>query len=152
MNLILRFGYLVYRKWLSLTGAVTLGTRALLFRGDTVLLVRLTYHPGWYLPGGGVSKGETFEASMIRELSEECGVKAIEWKLQGIYLNGGEGRIDHVASYIVSKFEGEPHAADTREIAEAGFFPVSALPKGTRRGHRRRIEEALGLLAPETVW
>lgn len=39
-----------------------------------VVLVRLTYSPGWRLPGGGRKRSESPEAAMLRELREEIGL------------------------------------------------------------------------------
>lgn len=43
-----------------------------------VVLVRLTYAPGWRLPGGGRKRGEAPAAAMLRELSEEIGLLSHE--------------------------------------------------------------------------
>ena len=49
-------------------------------------LVRHTYTDGWYLPGGGVKKGESFETALHRELKEEVALSnaKIE-RVLGIY-------------------------------------------------------------------
>ena len=39
-----------------------------------VVLVRLTYSPGWRLPGGGRKRREKPEDAMLRELREEIGL------------------------------------------------------------------------------
>jgi hypothetical protein len=36
----------------------TFGAQALVVKGETVLLIKHTYIPGWYTIGGGVEKGE----------------------------------------------------------------------------------------------
>jgi 8-oxo-dGTP pyrophosphatase MutT (NUDIX family) len=39
-----------------------------------VVLIRLTYAPGWRVPGGGRKRGEEPEKAMLRELREEIGL------------------------------------------------------------------------------
>jgi ADP-ribose pyrophosphatase YjhB (NUDIX family) len=60
-----------------------LGAYALVLRGDPeaeVLLTRLSprgYHTGsWTLPGGGIDHGERPADALVREVEEECGVRA----------------------------------------------------------------------------
>src|SRR5215210_2741812 len=43
-----------------------------------VVLVRLTYAPGWRLPGGGSKRGEAPVEAMLRELREEIGLLSHE--------------------------------------------------------------------------
>ena len=63
-------------------------------------LVKHTYVPGWYLPGGGVDPGETADAAMRRELAEEANIRvdgALE--LVGLYQNRELSDRDHVALF-----------------------------------------------------
>src|SRR5262245_42074847 len=101
----------VFLFLIALKRRLTLGARAVLLDGDRVLLVKLTYLPGWHLPGGGVEPGETAEAAAAREALEETGYSVTgRPMLHGIFLNriAGTGR-DHVAVYIWRAFE-QAHA------------------------------------------
>ena len=133
---------------------MTLGVRALVVdERNRVLLVRHTYVPGYFFPGGGVEGGETMEEAMRRELVEETNVEAQgPLPLYGIYLNRAASKRDHVALYVTRDFRQiAPHVPD-REIAEAGFFPVDALPATTTRGTRARIAEVLMGAAASAYW
>ena len=48
-------------------------------KNNRLLLVqhRQDGHSWWCLPGGGVEQGETPSAAALRELQEECGMKAV---------------------------------------------------------------------------
>ena len=136
---------------LWLTRAVTLGVRAVVLDDRGVFLVRHTYVPGWYLPGGGVDRGETAETAIRRELREEGGIVCTERPLlHGFHRNG---RRDHVACYVVRAFEMDPEAKPSElEIAESGFFPVDGLPDATTAATRARLREVLGRGAPAEDW
>jgi 8-oxo-dGTP pyrophosphatase MutT (NUDIX family) len=111
---------------------VTVGARAIVLEGARVLLVRHSYIDGWYLPGGGVERGETCAEAVRRELREEAGIEAREARLFGLYLAGpGPGsaaRDDHVALYVVEAFTKSVAPKVDPEIAETAFFPLDALP------------------------
>lgn len=124
---------------------MTLGARVLVLKNQDseVLLVRHSYVPGWLLPGGGVERGETAVEAAIREVREEAGIIAAEEPhLLGLYNNDAQFRGDHVACFILRQFTAGPFTPGA-EIAEAGFFPVAALPDATTSGTRRRLAEVL---------
>ena len=152
MNRLLTVLFRLHRNWLRLRRALTLGTRVIVLREDEVLLVRLTYVKGWYLPGGGVNHGETFEESAARELLEECGLRAETLELHGVFVNQKGHHADHIATYVVRDWQGVAQVQDPREIAEVRFFKLGDLPLDLVAGQRRRIEEFLGQRSLSTRW
>ncbi|MDQ0303083.1 8-oxo-dGTP pyrophosphatase MutT (NUDIX family) [Ancylobacter polymorphus] len=132
-------------RWTRLTRSVTLGVRAVVRNEDgAFLLLRHTYVPGWHLPGGGVDRGESAVDAVVRELFEEARITVTAApRLHGLLLNRHLGARDHVAVYIVEHFERRPEWRPNLEIAEIGFFPVSALPPDTSPATRRRLAEVL---------
>ena len=134
--------------------SMTLGVRGLVLDDrNRVLLVRHTYVSGFYLPGGGVEKGETLIEALKRELHEETNIQLDETpELFGLYFNRRFSIRDHVALYVVRSFRlTQPHAPD-REIAEAGFFALDALPADTTPATRARISEALEKAPISPYW
>ena len=61
--------------------------------------------------------------------------------LHGLFFNTQSSRRDHVAVYVVRSFRVLGERAPDWEIAEARFFPRSALPEGTTRATRARLAE-----------
>ena len=138
------------RFYWRLSRPVTAGARAMVIDDlGRVLLVRHSYVAGWYLPGGGVERGETVRQALIRELEEEVGVTPLaEPELVGLFANFREFKSDHVALFVVRAFEMTPRR--NVEIAEHGFFAPDALPAETTAATARRIREWLdGDPAPE---
>jgi hypothetical protein len=67
----------VFQSWFRLSRPMTLGVRGVVENeAGKVFMIRHTYTPGWYLPGGGVEKAETCLESLERELLEEGGFSA----------------------------------------------------------------------------
>lgn len=132
---------------------MTLGVRALVLdQAGRVLLVRHTYTHGWHLPGGGVERGETALAALLRELAEEGGVEPLAPpRLIGFHANHANFPNDHIAVYRVESWRAVPHAADG-EIAERGFFAPNALPADTTKGTQRRVAEAFSGAETSSEW
>lgn len=134
----------IFHLWFLLRRPMTLGARAVVFDAEhrAVLLVRHTYVPGWQLPGGGVEPGETVADALARELEEEGNIQMLgPPELKGIYFNRHASRRDHVALFLVTAFRQTGTRVADREIAEAAFFPLDALPRGTSPATRRRMAE-----------
>lgn len=133
---------------------MTLGVRAAVLRDEReVLLVRHTYTPGWHLPGGGVETGETLLEALAKELREEALVRPTAVpQLHGVFFNRAVSRRDHVAVFVVRDFALDGVKQPDREIAEARFFPLDALPDAITAGTRRRLKEITSGRAPPTDW
>ncbi|OJW51282.1 MAG: hypothetical protein BGO67_12685 [Alphaproteobacteria bacterium 41-28] len=137
--------------FLSLFSLKTVGARALVLQKDHILLVKHTYLAGWYTIGGGVDAGESGLQALIRELKEEVGVILQESpSILGFYHNRYEKRDDYVIVYVCKKFEKEE--VTSKEISEARWFPLNALPPDISPSTKRRIEEYLGLRSLSDVW
>jgi ADP-ribose pyrophosphatase YjhB (NUDIX family) len=123
---------------------LTLGVRIAAFdRQGHVFLVRHTYVPGFYLPGGGVELGETCRQAVMREAEEEGGmIFDRPPELYNIYRNEGLARRDHVVLFVARDARlRDDMSRPAAEIAEAGFHPLDALPDGATQATIARLEE-----------
>ncbi len=139
-KLVRRFAWEGERLRWRLFHPITLGARVILLRDDQVLLIQHTYRTGWFLPGGGVDKGESLEECIRREAEEEAGATIRDLELLGIYSAFGEDKSDHVVIFISRDFDWRTIPANN-EIARVAWFPLDGLPDGLSPGTRRRLEE-----------
>jgi ADP-ribose pyrophosphatase YjhB (NUDIX family) len=131
-----------------------LGVRGVVRRADgRVLLVRHTYMPGWYLPGGGVDAGETAAEAFVREVAEETGVRLeAAPRLVSIHVNPRVSPRDHVV-FLVGEAPASAEArGDGLEIADCGFFALDDLPEGVTAATRRRLDEVFAGVAATRTW
>jgi ADP-ribose pyrophosphatase YjhB (NUDIX family) len=140
-----------HARW---TRGMTLGVRGVVLdEAGRVLLVEHSYVHGWWLPGGGVDRGETLEDAISRELREEAAVDPIQRPaLISIHSNEPRYRGDHVALFRIDQWRRLDHTPDPREIRNVRFFAPDALPEGTTTGTRRRLAEALHGAASDPMW
>ena len=118
--------------------AMTIGVRAAAFdeRGR-VFLIRHSYVPGWYLPGGGVEPGETAEEALKRELMEEGGIEVDSAPdLFGIYLNRAVSARDHVVFFVCRRVSASASAADPESRDPRGrLLFARCAPRRRDRGY-----------------
>lgn len=138
---ILRFVYPLIKIKNKIIKPTTLGVRIMLLRGDSILLVKHTYLDSWYLPGGGVKIGETYDVAIKREVHEELGCELNNIKLFGVYNNFFEYKNDSIVIFYTDDFV--ISGKKDKEIENYRFFPQNKLPENTSRGTKRRIEELL---------
>lgn len=144
--------WLLHRFFL-LSRGMTMGVRAACFNAEgEVFLVRHTYVPGWYMPGGGMEHGETALEALTKELREEGNLVMTEAPdLLHVYYNRKTSKRDHVLFYRVTVRQTAPRLPD-REIAESGFFSLDALPDQITDATLRRLRELSGEETRSDIW
>lgn len=127
------------------------GVHAVPLTGEgRVVLVLLTYAPGWRVPGGGRKRKEAPEAAMLRELREEIGLVshgAIQ-RLDDVGTDSGlEG--DRSAFFLVRDVVYRPRRS--LEVEEVREFDPRRLPEDTTRWTSQLVERSLGLRPPDAA-
>jgi 8-oxo-dGTP pyrophosphatase MutT (NUDIX family) len=142
MKPLLKILYKVYRFKIWLTRPLTIGVRVIMIRERSVLLVKHSYEPHWFIPGGGVKRGETMEQAARREAREEAGAQLGKLNLMGVYTNLQEYKSDHVTVFYCTDFTLAKESYDF-EIEAVEFFDVDNLPEEISAGSARRVKEYL---------
>ena len=143
----------LFFAWSRISRGMTLGVRGVAIdSAGRVLLVKHTYLHGWWLPGGGVERGQTCEDALIRELREEAGL-ILEGRptLASVHSNERFFRGDHVLVYRIDRFSLTDRTSHG-EIADIGWFDPLALPEDTHRATRARLGEIFGGVEVSPVW
>jgi len=143
----------LFFAWSRMNRGMTLGVRGVATDAEgRVLLVKHTYLHGWWLPGGGVDKGETTQAAVVRELREEAGLIARSApRLISVHSNERFFPGDHVLVFAIDAFDLTERTSHG-EIAEIGWFAPDALPEDTTRATRDRLAEIFGDAPADPNW
>ena len=75
--------FFFYRIYCFIFRPVRMGVRVMMLKDSKVTLVRQTYLPGWFMPGGGLKRGETLEQAARREAYEETALNPFDVQLIG---------------------------------------------------------------------
>lgn len=118
----------------------TFGVRALLIKEGNILLVKHTYQSFWYLPGGGLKNGETYDEALKRELKEELNAEISNLELFGVYNSSYEGKKDSIVIFLCKEFKLELNKKNG-EISEIQYFRLTDLPHNISSGSLKRINE-----------
>lgn len=149
----MQFLYLARRLLFRALNLRTRGAKVMLFnQAGELLLVRNSYGSSelFTLPGGGIRRGETPQGAAAREAREEAGVDARELAHVSTHFSTAEGWRDTIYLFR-GKTDQEP-VADGREVMEARFFALDALPANVSGAALRRIAEHEGEREPDGSW
>ena len=151
LSLFRRIIFSVFCLLRGILSPVALGALALVEQGGKVVLVRTSYQSGWFLPGGGVARGEPPALAVMRELREEIGLtKSTPPELVGIYVRRIWPSTNVNVLYRVreAEFDFKPNL----EIREICLADIAAPPPGTSYGVLRRFAELTGRMPASPYW
>jgi 8-oxo-dGTP diphosphatase len=104
----------------------------ILIHDGAILLIQRNHSPFegmWALPGGFVEYGEKTEEAMVREMTEETGLKTKIQAVMGVYSDPHRDPRGHTVTvvYLVESIGGSLHAGD--DAGNVKFFKVNELPE-----------------------
>lgn len=149
-----RLGVVASRVADAMRPPLSLGVRLVaLDDAGGVMLVRHSYLPGLYLPGGAVDEGETCRQAAAREAEEEGALElGAPPELFHVYHSASIGRRDHIVLFVARGARQPRPVRPGLEILSARFYPLDALPEDATRPVRARLAEVVGGVAPGDVW
>jgi ADP-ribose pyrophosphatase YjhB (NUDIX family) len=105
------------------------GVRCVIEHQDEVLLVRHTYGDRrWAFPGGLIKRSEDPYETARREIAEELGVGAADWRGLGRVEQIGPDKARHVISCLACRVPSRAVHRNPAEIDEVGWFSLDRLP------------------------
>lgn len=117
----------------------------IILKDKQILLIKRKNEPfkgKWALPGGFVEYGEKTEDAVIREASEETGLKTKIRTLAGVYSDPNRDPRGHIITiiYVLDIVEGNVKAGD--DASDVKFFDVHQLP-ALAADHNKIINDAI---------
>jgi len=127
--------------------APIVGVGGIIFKGDSILLVKRAQEPGkgqWSLPGGAVELGETLTHALKREINEEVSIK--------IEVGGLVRVLDRIVQdpqkrvryhYVIVDYWGRMVSGKLRpasDVSDARFITIGQLKK---MGVHQLVEETV---------
>lgn len=108
-----------------------LDTRAAIFQGDKILLVK-ERSGTWSLPGGWVDPGLSVKENVEKEAREEAGLEVTARRIIAVHDRGKHNVKVHahkiIAIYVLCDAHGG-HFKQNSETSESGYFALDALPE-----------------------
>ncbi|EIM05437.1 hypothetical protein A1A1_16183 [Planococcus antarcticus DSM 14505] len=144
------------KKWISPSFLwpehIKAGVAGIIFdKAQRVLLMKRADNGLWGIPSGHVEPGETVEEAIIREISEETGLKVKVNRLIGVYsdpvsqvFSYSNGNISH---FITTCFEcevvGGTLIKKSEETLDVNYFGFNHLPENLLCMHPKWLKDAL---------
>jgi len=144
-RLALKAAHALRKRWWRIRRPHILGCRVMALDGEgRVLLIRHSYGSRmWMLPGGGVGRSEDTLAAAVRELREETSCVLEEARRIATLVESLSGARNEV-HVVTGRVSGEARA-DGREVIEARFFALDAMPVRLSGSLRKNIHAWLAL-------
>jgi 8-oxo-dGTP pyrophosphatase MutT (NUDIX family) len=114
----------------------------------------------WALPKGNIGRGESPEATAVREVTEETGLEGVSLGKLGdvkyVYTRKGGERVFKVVSFYLLRYRrgrvDDVPSAFRHEVAEARWLPLEEAPRLLAyRGEKEMAEKALATLEADAV-
>jgi len=115
--------------------------QAVVFSGESVLLVRRDNPALWELPGGSMHPGETAEQAARREVEEETGVCIEIVGLLGWYERTGF-RAHRSPVFVCRPLHAHP-PPPSDDVVDVRYFPLAALPRNLFPWFRPILDDAV---------